>query len=138
LSSLQLAFSHSRLKGELTQETTRIPLTLHPDYIFKSSKEVAMKVLRMRSWNFHADNLEQMMRFYQNALGAEVRTQHTVGGVNVTRLRAGETGLGLFNAAEKRALVMLGSPTSRSGRRLCGALTDDDPWLNIGRPRSHD
>ena len=62
-----------------------------------------MKVLRMRSWNFHADNLEQMTRFYQNALGAEVRTQHTVGGVNVTRLRAGETGLGLFNAAEKRA-----------------------------------
>jgi predicted enzyme related to lactoylglutathione lyase len=62
-----------------------------------------MKVLRMRSWNFHADNLEQMTRFYQDALGAEVRTQHTVGGVNVTRLRAGETGLGLFNAAEKRA-----------------------------------
>jgi predicted enzyme related to lactoylglutathione lyase len=62
-----------------------------------------MKVLRMRSWNFHADNLDQMTRFYQNALGAEVRTQHTVGGVNVTRLRAGETGLGLFNAAEKRA-----------------------------------
>jgi predicted enzyme related to lactoylglutathione lyase len=69
----------------------------------KSQKEVAMKVLRMRSWNFHADNLDQMTRFYQNALGAEVRTQHTVGGVNVTRLRAGETGLGLFNAAEKRA-----------------------------------
>ena len=44
-----------------------------------------------------------MTRFYQNALGAEVRTQHIVGGVNVTRLRAGETGLGLFNAAEKRA-----------------------------------
>ena len=62
-----------------------------------------MKVLRMRSWNFHADNLDQMTRFYQNALGAEVRTQHIVGGVNVTRLRAGETGLGLFNAAEKRA-----------------------------------
>ncbi len=69
----------------------------------KSQKEVAMKVLRMRSWNFHADNLDQMTRFYQNALGAEVRTQHTVGGVNVTRLRAGETGLGLFDAAEKRA-----------------------------------
>ena len=27
-----------------------------------------MKVLRMRSWNFHADNLDQMTRFYQNAL----------------------------------------------------------------------
>ena len=28
-----------------------------------------MKVLRMRSWNFHAENLDQMTRFYQNALG---------------------------------------------------------------------
>ena len=62
-----------------------------------------MKVLRMRSWNFHADKLDEMTRFYQDALGAELRTQHTVGGVKVNRLRAGETGLGLFNAAEKRA-----------------------------------
>ena len=54
-----------------------------------------MKVLRMRSWNFHADNLDQMTRFYQNALGAEVRTQHIVGGVKVNRLRAGETGFGV-------------------------------------------
>ena len=45
-----------------------------------------MKVLRMRSWNFHAENLDQMTRFYQNALGAEVRTQHTVGGVKVNSL----------------------------------------------------
>ena len=62
-----------------------------------------MKVLRMRSWNFHADKLDEMTRFYQDALGAEVRTQHTVGGVKVNRLRAGETGLGLFDASEKRA-----------------------------------
>src|SRR5262245_41160525 len=69
----------------------------------KSQKEAVMKVLRMRSWNFHADKLDAMTRFYQNALGAEVRTQHTVDGVKVTRLRAGETGLGLFDASEKRA-----------------------------------
>lgn len=62
-----------------------------------------MKVLRMRSWNLHAENLDAMTRFYQNALGAEVRTQHTVAGVKVMRLRAGETGLGLFDAAEKHA-----------------------------------
>ena len=61
-----------------------------------------MKVLRMRSWNFHADKLDEMTRFYQDALGAELRTQHTVGGVKVNRLRAGETGLGLFDASEKR------------------------------------
>jgi predicted enzyme related to lactoylglutathione lyase len=44
-----------------------------------------------------------MTRFYQAALGAELRTQHTVGGVKVNRLRAGETGFGLFDASEKRA-----------------------------------
>lgn len=61
-----------------------------------------MKVLRMRSWNFHAESLDAMTRFYQDALGAELRTQHTVAGVKVNRLRAGETGLGLFDASEKR------------------------------------
>jgi predicted enzyme related to lactoylglutathione lyase len=62
-----------------------------------------MRVLRMRSWNFNAENLDQMTSFYQTALGAELRTQHTVGGVKVNRLRAGETGLGLFDSSEKRA-----------------------------------
>src|SRR4030095_1125301 len=68
-----------------------------------SHRRFVMKVLRMRSWNFHAENLDQMTRFYQNALGAEVRTQHTVGGVKVTRLRVGETGFGLFDSSEKHA-----------------------------------
>lgn len=62
-----------------------------------------MKVLRMRSWNFHADNLEQMAKFYQHALGAEITAQQTIAGVKVFRLQAGETGLGLFDAAAKRA-----------------------------------
>ncbi len=62
-----------------------------------------MKVLRMRSWNIHAENLDAMTRFYQTALGAEVRTQHTVAGVKVNRLRAGDTGLGLFDASERHA-----------------------------------
>jgi catechol-2,3-dioxygenase len=62
-----------------------------------------MKVRRMRSWNFHADNLDQMAKFYQQALGAEVTAQQTIAGVKVLRLRAGETGLGLFDASEKRA-----------------------------------
>ena len=62
-----------------------------------------MKVLRLRSWNFHAENLDDMTRFYQVALGAEVRAQQTIGGVKVARLRAGETGIGLFDASEKRA-----------------------------------
>ena len=62
-----------------------------------------MKVLRMRSWNVHAENLDQMAKFYQQALGAEITAQQTIAGVKVFRLRAGETGLGLFDAAEKRA-----------------------------------
>ncbi|HEV8342384.1 MAG TPA: VOC family protein [Candidatus Binatia bacterium] len=62
-----------------------------------------MKILRMRSWNFHADNLETMMRFYQEALGANLRTTHTVNGAKVARLRLGETGIGLFDASEKKA-----------------------------------
>ena len=62
-----------------------------------------MKVLRMRSWNFHADKLDEMARFYQAALGAEVKAQQTIAGVKVVRMQAGETGLGLFDAAEKRA-----------------------------------
>ena len=62
-----------------------------------------MKVLRMRSWNFHAENLDQMAKFYQQALGAEVTAQQTIAGVKVFRLSAGDTGLGLFDAAEKHA-----------------------------------
>ncbi len=62
-----------------------------------------MKVLKMRSWNFHAENLDQMAKFYQQALGAEITAEQTIAGVKVYRLRAGETGLGLFEASEKRA-----------------------------------
>jgi predicted enzyme related to lactoylglutathione lyase len=62
-----------------------------------------MKILRMRSWNFHADNLDTMMRFYQQALGGNLRMTHTVAGVKVARLRLGETGVGLFDASEKKA-----------------------------------
>jgi len=62
-----------------------------------------MKVLRMRSWNFHAENLDQMAKFYEKALGAEITAQQTIAGVKVFRLRAGETGFGLFDAADKRA-----------------------------------
>ena len=62
-----------------------------------------MKILRMRSWNFHAEDLDRMTRFYRDGLGADIRTTQTVAGVKVVRLRAGETGLGLFDASEQRA-----------------------------------
>jgi len=50
-----------------------------------------VKVLRMRSWNFHADNLDQMAKFYEEALGAEITAQQTIAGVKVLRLCAGVT-----------------------------------------------
>ena len=62
-----------------------------------------MKVLSLRSWNFHADNLDQMINFYQGVLGAELRTKHTVSGVDVARLRLGGAGLGLFDSSQKHA-----------------------------------
>lgn len=61
-----------------------------------------MKVLRLRSWNFQAPNLEAMTRFYELALGAELRAQQTLAGVKVNRLSAGDTGLGLFDASAKQ------------------------------------
>jgi predicted enzyme related to lactoylglutathione lyase len=60
-----------------------------------------MKVLRLRSWNFQAPDLDAMTRFYQVALGADLHAEQTLAGVKVNRLRAGETGLGLFDASEK-------------------------------------
>ena len=62
-----------------------------------------MKILRIRSWNFNADDLKQMARFYQDALGAEITAEQTIAGVKVYRLRAGDTGIGLFDSSEKRA-----------------------------------
>jgi predicted enzyme related to lactoylglutathione lyase len=61
-----------------------------------------MKVLRLRSWNFQAPNLDAMTRFYQVALGADLRAEQTLAGVKVNRLHAGEIGLGLFDASEKQ------------------------------------
>jgi predicted enzyme related to lactoylglutathione lyase len=62
-----------------------------------------MKVLRLRSWNFHAEHLDQMAQFYQKVLGAEITAEQTIAGVKVLRLRAGETGFGLFDAGQKCA-----------------------------------
>jgi len=61
------------------------------------------KLTELRSWNFHADSLDEMVRFYQDGLGAEMGTRHTVGGVPVARLKVGSTGLGLFDGSETKA-----------------------------------
>jgi len=61
------------------------------------------QLTRFRSWNFHADNLDEMVAFYKDILGAELRTTQTVTGVKVVRLRLGGVGIGLFDAAKDRA-----------------------------------
>ena len=58
-----------------------------------------MKVLRMRSWNMNADNLDEAVKFYQDVLGAEVQMTHTVAGANVSRMGLGGTTIGLFDAS---------------------------------------
>lgn len=60
------------------------------------------EILGLRSWNFHADNLDSMIKFYQEALGAEVRATQTISGIKVVRLRLGDTGIGLFDASKDR------------------------------------
>ena len=59
-----------------------------------------MKVRGLRSWNTNADNLDDMVAFYQNTLGATIEHTHTVGGVNVARLKLGNTTVGLFDASQ--------------------------------------
>ena len=58
-----------------------------------------MKAQSMRSWNLNASNLEESVRFYRDLLGAEVRQESQVEGVDVTRLRLGDFGIGLFDAS---------------------------------------
>src|ERR1041384_956048 len=61
------------------------------------------KLVELRSWNFHADNLDDMVRFYRDGLGADESMRHTVAGVPVARMKVGSSGLGPFDASEIRA-----------------------------------
>lgn len=59
-----------------------------------------IKAKAVRSWNLNAEKFEDMVRFYREVLGAQEGQRHPVGGVEVARLRLGETGIGLFDATE--------------------------------------
>ena len=91
-----------------------------------------MKVLRLRSWNFQAPNLEAMTRFYQLTLGADLRAQQTLAGVKVNRLHAGETGLkrlarihhGSKSALERRVLEIVDFVITISPRPEMGMAID--------------
>ena len=58
-----------------------------------------MKAQTLRSWNLNASNLAESVEFYRDLLGAEVRNEHQVQGVDVVRLDLGGFGLGLFDAS---------------------------------------
>ena len=57
------------------------------------------RITGMRSWNLNANNLEEMVTFYREGLGAEESGRQTIGGGAVARLRVGAHGIGLFDAA---------------------------------------
>lgn len=58
-----------------------------------------VKAAGMRSWNMNAGTLEASVHFYQELLGAEVGQRHRVGGVDVVRLKVGDSSIGLFDAS---------------------------------------
>jgi predicted enzyme related to lactoylglutathione lyase len=60
---------------------------------------MVFKITGARSWNLNAEELDAMIRFYRDGLGAEESGRQTIGGANVVRLRLGEFGVGLFDAA---------------------------------------
>jgi predicted enzyme related to lactoylglutathione lyase len=67
-------------------------------------RRIAMfKLTELRSWNLQADDLDAMVHFYRDGLGADEAMRHTVGGVPVARMKVGASGLGLFDASETRA-----------------------------------
>jgi predicted enzyme related to lactoylglutathione lyase len=94
------------------------------------AKEVTMKILRLRSWNFQAPNLEAMTRFYHTALGADLRAEQTLAGIKVHRLRAGETGLGLFDASENSFPAYRITLSTSKGR-----MTQRN-WSKSSRPKA--
>ena len=58
------------------------------------------KIRGIRSWNLNAEDLDAMVAFYRDKIGAEETGRQTIGGASVVRLRAGDQGVGLFDASE--------------------------------------
>ena len=75
-----------------------------------------MKVNGLRAWNTNADNLEDMVRFYKEVLGAKEAITHTVGGVTVSRLSLGESTIGIFDASGGPGPACPTTPSPLKGR----------------------
>jgi predicted enzyme related to lactoylglutathione lyase len=59
-----------------------------------------MKTTTVRSWNLNARNLAESLAFYRDLLGAQVKQEHQVQGVDVARVDLGGFSIGLFDASE--------------------------------------
>jgi catechol 2,3-dioxygenase-like lactoylglutathione lyase family enzyme len=64
------------------------------------------KITGLRSWNFPGTDLEDMVKFYCDGLGAEEQRRQEVGGGQVARLRIGESGVGLFDKAASERITV--------------------------------
>ena len=60
---------------------------------------MSFRITGLKSWNFPGTDLEEMVRFYRDGLGAEEPRRQEVGGGQVARLRIGESVVGLFDTA---------------------------------------
>ena len=58
-----------------------------------------MKTTTVRSWNLNAPDLAASVAFYRDLLGAEVKQENQVAGVDVARLDLGGFSIGLFDAS---------------------------------------
>jgi predicted enzyme related to lactoylglutathione lyase len=56
------------------------------------------KMTNLRTWNFNATDLDATVRFYRDVLGAEEAGSHQARGVDVARLKIGNSGIGIFDA----------------------------------------
>jgi catechol 2,3-dioxygenase-like lactoylglutathione lyase family enzyme len=58
-----------------------------------------LRVEGIQSINWNAPDPAAAVRFYTEVLGGQVRARHQVRGVDVVRVRLGDLGIGLFDAA---------------------------------------
>jgi predicted enzyme related to lactoylglutathione lyase len=58
------------------------------------------KVTGIRSWNMNADAMDELVRFYGDLLGAEVRETQSLDGQPVVRMNVAGCGIGVFDSSQ--------------------------------------
>ena len=67
---------------------------------------MSFRITGLKSWNFPASDVEEMVKFYRDGLGGEEPRRQEVGGGQVARLRIGESGVGLFDQAASAVITV--------------------------------